>query len=206
MEGTIIFILDIFGTGVFAATGAIKGVRKHLDIFGIVVLASCVGVGGGMIRDAILGDLPVAALRNFSYLAICVGVGLAIFFTARYWMKFRNLIQICDALGLGIFTAIGANKGMDFELSITGVLLCGVFTAIGGGIIRDVLTGEIPIVLRSDFYATAALMGGGVFYLFRFLEVPYFINFLLTAAFVTAVRLCAMRLKLRLPEVHSQRD
>lgn len=206
MEDHIIFILDIFGTGVFAATGAIKGVRKHLDIFGITVLACCVGVGGGMIRDAILGAVPVAALQHWCYLAICIGVAFAIFFSARYWMKFRNLIQICDAVGLGVFTAIGVDKGMGFEISMTGVLLCGVFTAIGGGIIRDVLSGEIPLVLRSDFYATASLMGGILYYFLHHLHTAWFVNFLATAAFVTAVRLFAMRLKLRLPEVHTARE
>lgn len=206
MEEAIIFLLDIFGTGVFAATGAIKGIRKHLDIFGISVLSCCVGVGGGMMRDTILGAVPVAALQHWCYLAICIGIGFAIFFSARYWMKFRNIIQICDALGLGVFTAIGAAKGISFEISMVGVLLCGVITAIGGGIIRDVLSGEIPTVLKSDFYATASLLGGLLYYILNKCSVPWFINFLLTAAFVTAVRLCAMRLHLQLPEVHSSRD
>ena len=79
-------------------------------------------------------------------------------------MHLRNLIQICDAIGLGVFTAIGAAKGIQYNVTFIGVILCGVFTAIGGGMIRDVLAGEIPVVLRSDFYATASLIGGIIYY------------------------------------------
>lgn len=199
----IILLLDLFGTAVFAATGAVKGFRRRLDVFGVTVLACCVGVGGGMIRDAILGATPVAALQNGTYLAVCVAIGLVIFRTAKYWMHLRNLIQIGDAVGLGVFTAIGAAKAIQYNVSFVGVLLCGVFTAIGGGMIRDVLTGEIPAVLKSDFYATASLMGGILYFALHRLQVNWFLNFLITFAFVTLVRILAMHYHLKLPQAHN---
>lgn len=202
MEKEIILFLDIFGTAIFAATGAIKGVRRRLDIFGVTVLACCVGVGGGITRDAILGAVPAAALQNWSYLGVSIAVALIIFFTVRFWMKLRNIIQICDAVGLGVFTAIGAAKGMAYEVSFIGILLCGAITAIGGGIIRDVLVREIPVVLRSDFYATASLMGGVLYYFLHWCNTGWFLNFFLTSLFVFSVRFTAMYLKLQLPEAH----
>ena len=202
MEKEIILFLDLFGTAIFAATGAIKGVRRRLDIFGVAVLACCVGVGGGITRDAILGAVPAAALQNWHYLCVSIAMALLIFFTVRFWMKIRNIIQLCDAVGLGVFTAIGAAKGMAYDVSFIGILLCGVITAIGGGIIRDVLVREIPVVLRSDFYATASLMGGILYYVLHLSGAGFFLNFFLTSLFVFSVRFLAIYLKLRLPEAH----
>ena len=202
MEKEIILILDLFGTAVFAATGAIKGVRKHLDIFGVTVLACCVGVGGGITRDAILGAVPVAALQHWTYLGVCIAVALITFFTVRFWLRLRNIIQICDAVGLGVFTAIGCSKGLSYEVSFIGVLLCGTITAIGGGMIRDVLVREVPVVLRSDFYATASLLGGVVCYLLAFSNTNWFVNFALTSLFVFSLRYLAIHYKFRLPEAH----
>lgn len=202
MEATIILLLDLFGTAVFAATGAVKGVRCKLDVFGVTVLACCVGVGGGMIRDSILGATPAAALQHWTYLCVCIGIGLVIFLSARYWMHLRNLIQICDAVGLGVFTAIGAAKGIQYNVSFIGVILCGVFTAIGGGMIRDVLAGEIPVVLRSDFYATASLIGGIIYYALQIAGVNWFINFVITSLLVILIRLLAIRYHVQLPQAH----
>ena len=202
MEKEIILILDLFGTAIFAATGAIKGVRKHLDIFGVTVLACCVGVGGGITRDAILGTVPAAALQHWTYLGVCISMAVLIFFTVRFWMRLRNIIQLCDAVGLGVFTAIGCSKGLSYEVSFIGVLLCGTITAIGGGIIRDVLVREVPVVLRSDFYATASLLGGVVCYFLAFSPVNWFLNFAITSVFVFSLRFLAIHYKFRLPEAH----
>lgn len=204
METTIVYILDLFGTFVFALTGAVKGVRKNLDILGVTVLACCVGVGGGMTRDALIGATPVASLQNGAYLLLCIITGLVIFFTSRYWTHLRNIIQVGDAIGLGVFTAIGAAKGMAYDLSFIGVILSGVLTAIGGGVIRDVFVGTIPAVLKSDFYATAALLGGILYYVLAVVGMPFFGNFLLSAGFVTGIRLLAIRYKVSLPKAHEQ--
>ena len=205
MESTVFQLLDLFGTAVFAATGAVKGVRCKLDLFGVMVLACCVGVGGGMVRDSILGATPAAALQHWTYLGVCIGISLFIFCTAKYWMHFRNLIQFGDAIGLGVFTAIGAAKGIQFDVSVIGVILCGVVTAIGGGMIRDILTGSVPVVLRSDFYATAALIGGILYFLLHQIHLNWFLNFLLTAGFVTLIRVLAIRYRLQLPRAHAKK-
>ena len=199
MENWIILLLDLFGTAVFAITGAVQGIRHHLDVFGVTVLACCVGVGGGMVRDCIIGCTPVAALTHQHYIVICIAVGLISYATARFWIRKRNIIKICDAIGLGVFTALGAEKGFAQDLGFTGIILCGTFTAIGGGIIRDLLTGKIPVVLKSDFYATASIIGGGVYCLLLPFKYPFAINFALVSLLVCSIRLLAIRYNIQLP-------
>ena len=199
MQATVMLVLDLFGTAIFALTGAVVGVRRKFDIFGVTVLGCCVGVGGGMIRDSIIGATPVAALGNEWYLIICVTVALVTYASAKYWFHWRGIIQIADALGLGVFTAIGAIKGDAYGLGVVGIMLCGVLTAIGGGMIRDVLSGTIPVVLRSDFYATASLLGGGLYCVISLFDPPLFLSFVIVGAFVTGLRLLAIRLHIQLP-------
>lgn len=152
-----------------------------------------------MVRDCIIGAAPVAALRNEQYILICIATGIAVFYTAKYWMRYRDIIQFGDAVGLGVFTALGAQKGFACDLSFTGIVLCGVFTAIGGGIIRDVLVGTVPAVLKSDFYATASLIGGILFCLLLPLKLPFFPMFLIIAGTVTGIRLLAIHFRIQLP-------
>jgi uncharacterized membrane protein YeiH len=200
----LIHIFDLFGTAVFAITGALCGVRNRLDLLGVVVFGCTVGVGGGILRDTIIGDVPVAALRGMSYLMTCIISALIIFFMARYLRNLTRTIAICDAIGLGVFTAIGAAKGASFELNTIGIILCGVLTAVGGGILRDVMSKSIPVVLTSDFYATASLLGGVLFCLLQeFTELPAFTVFISVSIFVTSIRLAAMHYKLHLPVAQS---
>ena len=199
MQSTVMLVLDLLGTAIFALTGAVVGVRRKFDIFGVTVLGCCVGVGGGMIRDSIIGATPVAALKNQWYLIICVAVALATYASAKYWFHWRSIIQIADALGLGVFTAIGAIKGDAYHLGVAGIMLCGVLTAIGGGMIRDVLSGTIPVVLRSDFYATASLLGGGLYCILAHYRISPFTLFLVVCIFVTGLRLLAIKLRIQLP-------
>ena len=200
IQNTLIYISDMIGTVIFAITGGIRGVRLKLDLLGVIVFACTVGVGGGMVRDMLIGNVPVTAFQNGVYLILCIVTGLVVFFLSPLIRRGRDLIQIFDAFGLGVFTAIGAAKGVDMGLSIPGVLLSGVFTAVGGGVIRDVLSCRIPVVLTSDFYATAAILGAGLYFaLARTGAIPFFWMFLLVMVFVTGIRLLALHYKVHLP-------
>ncbi|MBQ7208384.1 MAG: trimeric intracellular cation channel family protein [Lentisphaeria bacterium] len=200
MEPSVIIqTLDLAGTCIFAVTGAVKGVRKHLDIFGVTVLACCVGVGGGIIRDAVIGRFPVSALANENYILISIVSGLVTFGTAKHWMRIRSFLQIGDAAGLGIFTALGAQRAFEAGLGPTGIILCGVITAIGGGVIRDVLTGTVPVVLKSDFYATASMIGAMIFCFMLKSDPPFPLLFIVSAGTVTVLRLLALHYNVQLP-------
>ena len=195
----VILALDLFGTMVFAVTGAVKAIEKRLDLLGVLVLACAVGAGGGMVRDCLIGAVPVAALTHEIYLLICILSGIAVFFFYRKISETQNIIRYADAVGLGVFTAIGAAKALEYNLDFTGVVLSGVLTAIGGGVIRDIMVCSVPTVLKSDFYATAALFGGILYLILVRFDFSVFTIFLCVTCFVTTLRLLAYRYKVQLP-------
>lgn len=195
----VIGALDLFGTCVFAITGALRGYKARLDLLGTLVLASVVGIGGGLIRDAMIGATPAAAMQDARYLVVCVCTGLLVFFIAPHLNKQWRIISFCDAIGLGVFTSIGVEKGLSFGLPSITIVFCGVLTAVGGGAIRDIMVMRIPAVLKSDFYATASLLGGILFLCLVELECGFFMRFICVSLFVLVLRLAAMHYRLYLP-------
>jgi len=193
------YIFDLLGTCVFAITGAVRGVRHKLDFLGVVVFACTVGVGGGVFRDILLGATPVAAYEHESYLIVCIVTGILVFFLAPQIVGRWHLVAIGDALGLGIFTALGAAKGLMYGAGPIGIVLSGVFSAVVGGVLRDVMVRVVPAVLTSDFYATASLIGGLLYVLLSKTTLPFPVQITITAITVTTIRLLAMRFKIHLP-------
>lgn len=196
----LIYVFDIFGTIVFAFTGALKGVQLKFDFLGVIVFSVIVGVGGGMIRDSLLGATPAAALTNWVYLAVCIVVGIIVFFIGNHIESERKVIKYADALGLGVFTSIGTAKALLFSSSPIGAVLCGVITATGGGIIRDLMSKEIPNILRSDIYATASLFGGLLYLLLLNFGFSTGADFFITSAFVLILRVIVIKFSLQLPQ------
>ncbi|MCL4101770.1 Uncharacterized membrane protein YeiH [Fibrobacter sp. UWH9] len=200
----LLLILDILGTFAFAISGAEKAVRYRLDWLGLIVLATVTGVGGGILRDVMLGATPPAALTNPIYFPICI-VGAFFYLLMRKKIrKIRVFILVADALGLGFFTAVGAAKASAMAAGPYSVILFAAITAAGGGLIRDLLVSEIPQVLKSDFYATAALIGGILFYVLEFANLGSTPRILITTAFTFSLRLLAMRKKLELPKTREK--
>lgn len=191
--------LDFAGTFVFAVAGAYRAVRHDLDLLGILVLAVSTGVGGGLIRDVLIGATPPAALENEGYLVICLLGGLTVAFLSAHIEERWNMVMIADAVGLGVFAAIGAAKGVAYGLGPIGVVMMGALTATGGGVVRDVLVREVPAVIKHDFYATAALIGGGALLLCHHLGAPEVVSLWTAAAVTTGLRFYAMRSKMDLP-------
>ncbi len=151
--------LDLVGTFVFGLSGAFKAVQHRLDWLGIGVLAVLTGVGGGLLRDLVLGDTPPAAFEDERYLLACLAGAAAVIVAAPTISQRWNRVMIADALGLGLFAALGASKALAYGLGPLGVVMMGTLTAVGGGVVRDVLVGERPAILYKGFYATAALLG-----------------------------------------------
>ncbi len=159
MNPDLALALDIVGTIVFAFSGALLAVRKELDIVGVVVLSVAAGLGGGMVRDVTLGTTPPAALDGWLYLAVATSAGLIGGYFHPAISRLNLGIRLLDALGLGVFAVTGALKSLDAGLDPVPAVLLGVVTGVGGGVIRDLLAGDIPLVLRRDVYALAALAG-----------------------------------------------
>ena len=157
-----VYALDLVGTFVFAISGATLGVRKQLDLFGVLVLSFAAAVSGGIARDVLIGATPPVALANWHYIAVSCAAGLATFFRSGDVERLRNPVQLFDAVGLGLFAVTGATKALSAGLNPVSAMLLGMLTGIGGGIARDILAARIPVVLQADLYAVAALAGAAV--------------------------------------------
>ena len=156
----LLFTADIAGTLVFAVEGAMAAVNGNLDFIGIMALAFCTALGGGIIRDTLLGALPPAALRDWRYPAIPLSAAVLVFFLYHYVRGIPvAYIQVLDAAGLAIFAIAGTEKAMLHKMNPLVAVLLGTITGVGGGTIRDVLLNQVPSVLRFEVYATAALVG-----------------------------------------------
>lgn len=155
-------VLDLLGIFVFAVTGALVAVRKHLDVFAALVLAGVTGLGGGFIRDVLIDATPPAALADWRYLLVPLAAGLVTFAFHPTLGRLERLITVFDAFGLALFCVTGALKALAFGLGPVPAALMGLVTAIGGGMIRDVLAGRVPIVFEGALYATPAFAGAGV--------------------------------------------
>ncbi|NCC65327.1 MAG: trimeric intracellular cation channel family protein [Spirochaetia bacterium] len=199
MELVIIYIFDLFGTCIFAITGAVKAVRLKLDILGVVVFACTVGCGGGMFRDMLIGATPVAALSNSTYISTCVITGLLVFFLAPKFVGKWRVILFADSLGLGVFTALGVAKAALYGIGPVGQLLCGVISAVGGGMVRDIMSRSVPIVLTSDFYATASLIGGIIYLILELTNLGVFTKFVIASMVVFLLRVLAIKYRFHLP-------
>ncbi|MDR3534334.1 MAG: trimeric intracellular cation channel family protein [Rhodopila sp.] len=150
------------GTFVFALSGALLGVRHGMDLFGVLVLAFVTAVSGGIMRDVLIGAIPPESVANWHALAIAVVAGLMVFRFSDLLERLRNPVQFFDAAGLGVFAVAGTQKALDHGLTPPMAAVLGMLTGIGGGMVRDVLMARVPVVLRSEIYAVAALAGAGV--------------------------------------------
>jgi uncharacterized membrane protein YeiH len=157
----LILVLNLAGTFVFGLSGGLAAVRARLDLFGVIVLATVVGLAGGIIRDVLIGT-PPATFRDWRYLAAAAAAGLVCFFAGRVLERVERSIMFFDALGLGLFAVTGATKSLQFGLGPVQAVLLGTITGVGGGVLRDVLLREVPTVLREGLYAIPALLGAAV--------------------------------------------
>ena len=195
----IIYILDLVGTAAFAASGAWVGVRKQMDLFGVLVLGIVTAVGGGTLRDLLLGDIPPFSLKDETYIYISVVVSLVVFANRKQFAKFEKPLLYFDAIGLGTFVVIGATKALDFQLGLLGAVLMGVMTGTAGGVIRDILAIQVPLVLRREIYASACVAGGVLLVVLEHIGTGRPIAALLAASTVIVVRLMAIRYDWGLP-------
>ncbi|MDR0516718.1 MAG: trimeric intracellular cation channel family protein [Fibromonadaceae bacterium] len=198
----ILLSLDLLGTFAFAITGAVKAANRDLDWFGAVALALATGVCGGIMRDALIGNHPPIALQKPMYAIVCIAAAMLVIVAQKKIVSHWLFVQIADAIGLGTFTAIGAIHAENAGTGGVAVVSLAVLTAIGGGMLRDILAGEVPQVLKSDFYATVALIGGLFFWFFGLCTSEFHgTKVALTIAITIALRLYAIYAKLELPKM-----
>lgn len=194
-----IYALDLAGTFVFAISGAITAAEKRLDPFGAVVIALVTAVGGGTVRDVLIGATPVGWLRDTNYLTL---VALALPVTLVFKnviLRLRRTMFLFDTIGIGLITIMGLQKALEAGLSPTIAIVMGTVSAVFGGVVRDTLCNEIPLIFRKEIYATACLSGGGLYFCLREISVADSVATMMAIGFVIAIRILAVRLNWSLP-------
>lgn len=199
LVSTVLVAFDLSGTFVFALSGAAAAVKNRLDIFGVLVLAFAAGNSGGIARDLMIGAVPPAALRDWRYVVVSVLAGLITFYWYRIINKLSSPVLVFDAAGLALFAVAGASKALAFHAGPVAATLLGMVTGIGGGMVRDVLVGEIPTVLRTELYAVAALIGALVVVVGSVLRLPSWAAEVTGAVLCFALRFMAIRHGWQLP-------
>lgn len=200
--------LEHFGIAVAALTGVLAARGRRVDLFGVVVLAMVTALGGGTLRDLLMGDTPVLWVRQPAYLLNAVGVAIAGFFIARHRPPPLAALQVADAFALALFSIIGAKKALGLGFSPTVAIAMGVITGVAGGILRDVLVGEIPLVFRPEIhlYATAALVGVALHVALREQLGSEAILTTCSTGLILVLRLAAIRWQLSLPLFEAEDD
>jgi uncharacterized membrane protein YeiH len=199
-ESTLLLALDLTGTFVFGLNGALTAVRvARLDVVGVVTLGMMTALGGGVIRDVLIGSIPPATFRDWRYFALAIGGALIAFALSRRLQRLEMPITVLDAIGLSVFAVIGAEKAVNYGLGIAPAVLLGVVTAVGGGTIRDTLLRQIPTVLRSQLYAIPALLAAVITVATMRMGVYGLPAALAAAAVCFAVRMLGVRFGLNAP-------
>ena len=192
-------MLDLAGTFVFALSGGVAGVKHRLDIFGVLVLSFAAASAGGIARDVMIGATPVAALSDWRYVAVSLLAGLLTFYCYSFIDRLSGSVLIFDAAGLAFFAVTGSTKALTYHLGPVSAALLGMLTGIGGGMARDILIAEVPVVLRADLYAVAALAGAAVVVIGHLLRLPAALTTCVGLALCFGLRFMAIRYSWRLP-------
>ncbi len=199
-------VIELLGTSSFAISGALAARTKRLDVFGVLVICFATAVGGGTIRDLMLGRTPVGWLQDLNTISVIFGSYLVVLLFRRHLHRIRRLLLTFDAIGLGFATVAGVGHGLDAQLSPAICVALGTVSGCFGGVLRDVLLNEIPLVFRTDFYASAAIVGGFLYFVFLKCGLEPSIAGLLAMSVIVGLRLVAVRYKWRLPGLKEPED
>jgi uncharacterized membrane protein YeiH len=199
----LFYLADLFGVVVFAITGALMAGRKSMDLFGVLVIAIVTALGGGTLRDVILDNHPVSWIRNDLYILVAALAAVA----TVVWVRLTQPIHekgllLADAFGLAVFTVIGTEVAMQHAVPHSTAVIMGVMTGVAGGVMRDVICNEIPLIFQKEIYATACIAGALVFVVMRQLDTPHWLDTGVAMLTVLLTRLAAIRWNLALPNFH----
>lgn len=199
------YYIDLLGTLVFAVSGALAASDKNMyrDVFGVSFTGFVTAVGGGSLRDMILGVRPAWVVDGNYLIAITIGVLFAVLFK-YYILKYRRTFFLFDTLGIALYTVVGVQKSLEFGVSPLAAIIMGMFSAVMGGVIRDTLINEIPLIFRKEIYATACLSGATVFVVLKLLKVDDNINSFISVIVIILIRTLSVKYKLTLPKIGSR--
>lgn len=197
----LVYILDILGTLAFAISGALVASDQKLDLFGVIIIAFVTAVGGGMLRDVLINAHPINWIGDLNYLyVIFIAVLLTFLFKSKI-LPLSKTMFLFDTVGISVFTLLGLQKGLNFDLHPLIALIMGMISAVFGGVLRDVLTNKIPLIFEKEIYASACLAGGITYLLLKKTPITDNLNFIVSASVIITIRLIAVKFNLELPKV-----
>ena len=197
----LIYVIDIIGTFAFAISGALVASDKKLDLFGVAIIAFVTAVGGGMLRDVLINAHPINWIGDLNYLYT---IFAAVVFTFLFKSKIAHLSKtmfLFDTIGIGVFTLLGLQKGLSFNLHPIVALIMSMISAVFGGVLRDVLTNKVPLIFEKEIYASACLAGGVTYLSLNYFNVSENIIFVLAASVIVIIRVIAVKFHLQLPKI-----
>ena len=198
------YTIDILGTIAFSISGVLVALNKRMDPFGILIIAFVTAVGGGTLRDVLIGDTPVSWMKNMTYTyVILASTVFAIVFRKKI-DYLRTSLLLFDTIGIGLYTVVGVEKGISAGLNPIICVSLGTMSACFGGVIRDILCNEIPVIFRKEIYATACILGGFSYFLIKKLPIDIDLAFVIEGLIVLLVRLLAIRFKISLPTLYKE--
>ena len=197
----LIYALDIIGTFAFAISGALVASEKKYDLFGVIIIAFVTAVGGGMIRDVLINYHPINWIGDLNYIWTILFAVLIVFLFKKQIAPLSKTMFLFDTIGIAVFTMLGTEKGLNFGLHPFIAAIMGVVSAVFGGVLRDVLTQQTPLIFKKEIYALACFIGAFVFLVLYKIDAPHYVQYLGTIVTVIAIRLVAVKYKLELPKI-----
>ncbi|MEO9893749.1 trimeric intracellular cation channel family protein [Aurantibacter sp.] len=199
------FAIDILGTIAFAISGVLVAMEKKLDLFGVFIIAFVTAVGGGTLRDMLIGSTPVAWMQNTTYILVIIGTVAFTIIFRNYLKYFTKSLFLFDTIGIGLYTLVGIEKGLSIGLNPLVCIALGTMTASFGGVIRDILCNEIPVVFRKEIYATACILGGSSYFILRELPIENTFAYIAAIVIVIVIRILAVVFKIALPNIYKSK-
>jgi len=196
------YTIDILGTIAFAISGVLVAMHKKMDVFGILIIAFVTAVGGGTIRDILIGNTPVDWMKDMSYTYVIIGAATFAIIFRKKLNYLRKSLFLFDTIGIGLYTVVGIEKGIHAELHPIICIALGTISACFGGVIRDILSNEIPVIFRKEIYATACILGGAAYFALAQLPIENNFVFVLAALVVIVTRLIVVRFKISFPSIY----
>ena len=198
--------LDILGTMAFAISGVLVAMNKRMDAFGVFIIAFVTAVGGGTLRDVLIGSTPVFWMRDMGFMTVIAATTVFAIVFRNKLKHLRRSLFLFDTIGIGLYTVIGIEKGLNADLHPTICITLGTLSACFGGVIRDILCNDIPVIFKKEIYATACIIGGIVYFILREFTGDVNLIFLIAGAVVIAVRLLAVIFKISLPNLYNKTE
>jgi len=195
-------VVDILGTVAFAISGVLIAMHKKMDLFGVLIIAFVTAVGGGTLRDMLIGQTPVSWMTNMTYVYVIFGATVFAIIFKNKINYLRTSLFLFDTIGIGLYTVVGIEKGIKVDLHPIICIALGTMTASFGGVIRDILCNEIPVIFRKEIYATACILGGITYFLLREVMADTNFIFVIAGIVVIVVRLLAVKFKISLPNLY----